>query len=498
MNKAIKSSNNNFQENNINNQGIKKDKYHKIPSHIFVTTMILLLLCLLNACANSPIKSYYHDSNEMLRSINQPQVITSNINLESNIVIKLDKQNILYNLEFATYLRLINEYNKSNQHFAVAQDIIDAWVFNWQNTTGGSIAQNLSANLVNDSILDYQTKDYEKTTLNSYHALNHIALNNWTNARIEIKKMYQLEDALANYNSVLYQQTKTDVKIPQNATQKDLYQKIIQKYNFSDINNIEVLKLKNSYQNAFSHYLAGYIFEALGEYSLSRPGYLKSGNLLPLNQLPQQALDQLDQRIDNNTAQNNSYADVLLIQEIGHAPQIKSEELHLPFMVNANNKRCLININLFFPRLINDSNNYLNNNFSIDDKLINSELFVNYDLMAARYLHDQMPHIISQNITKAIKNIAISLVSCQQNNDLYSAINMINIASSMLLDHADERTWVLLPQKIYLSRIKIPYGEHVLKLTINHQIYTYNIKIAYKYQIISMRLLNNQIYIQSN
>ena len=38
----------------------------------------------------------------------------------------------------------------------------------------------------------------------------------------------------------------------------------------------EVVSLKNSYQSAFSHYLAGFVYEALGEKDLAAPGASRS------------------------------------------------------------------------------------------------------------------------------------------------------------------------------------------------------------------------------
>jgi hypothetical protein len=56
----------------------------------------------------------------------------------------------------------------------------------------------------------------------------------------------------------------------------------------------EVVNLKNSYQSAFSHYLAGFVYEALGEKDLAAPGYRKAAELRPNTPLLEQALLDLD------------------------------------------------------------------------------------------------------------------------------------------------------------------------------------------------------------
>ena len=42
-----------------------------------------------------------------------------------------------------------------------------------------------------------------------------------------------------------------------------------------------MLALKNGYQNALSHYLAGFMYEVLGESGLAAPGYRKAIELKP-------------------------------------------------------------------------------------------------------------------------------------------------------------------------------------------------------------------------
>ena len=42
-----------------------------------------------------------------------------------------------------------------------------------------------------------------------------------------------------------------------------------------------MLALKNGYSNALSHYLAGFLYEVLGESGLAAPGYRKAIELKP-------------------------------------------------------------------------------------------------------------------------------------------------------------------------------------------------------------------------
>ena len=99
-------------------------------------------------------------------------------------------------------------------------------------------------------------------------------------------------------------------------------------YPVQSIDNPEVNTLRNSYQSAFSHYLAGYVYEALGEPSLAAAGYRQAIELQPNQPLLEHALAGLDSRI---AARDEGYTDVLFVVESGTAPARKSQQFNLPF-----------------------------------------------------------------------------------------------------------------------------------------------------------------------
>jgi hypothetical protein len=447
--------------------------------------IVLALLCtiFLVNCANNPFSSYKSRSDNMLNSL-----YTQHNHNSADTYGSTSHPDILFFMEYGTFLKLTDDYTQSNIQFNNAQLMIESWVNSWQNSTGGNVFNTGVKMIINDNATDYEPKGYEKTMLSTYKALNNINLGNSQYARIEIKRMYQTEQAIYNYNLALYNKEKNDTNnIKANSTESRLYSEILHKYNFSDINSPDVLALKNSYQVAYAHYLAGFIFEALKEPSLSRPGYLKAGQLAPLNKLPQQSIDNLDK----GTTGKNGFSNVLIIEEVGHAPQIQSENLHFPFYTNINGRACPTNINVFFPKLIFDNQNNLGYNYQIDGNNIDQELFTNFDLMAARAIHDNISHIIMRNISAAVRNVSMSAISCTQGSSL---LNLAGIVTGVLLDHADERTWVLLPSKVYLSRVQLPLGKHTLSIYINGNNIKKEINIDRPYQVINLRVVGNNLY----
>ncbi len=440
------------------------------------------------SCANNPLSSYKSVTDQRINSLTASDDITT-------VIAAQDTDDVLYNMEFGTLLRMQSNYESSQLYYSKAQNIINTWTELWKNSTQGKITDSTKALLINDNVNDYDPRGYEKTMLPTMSALNQIDLNRFDNARIEITRMYQSEQAIDNYNSIKYEYARQEAqKIKQDKTDNYLEQQIKNSYDFKDINSPDVLALTNSYQNAFSHYLAGFVFEALNEPSLSRPGYVKAGQLQPKNVLIQQSIDNLDK----NQTRRSGYTNLLIVQEIGHAPQIKSKETSIPIDLNAvgTQNSCLNMINIFYPTLVMDKNQIASYSYKLDNTLMTPIMMADIDLMAKRSINDEMPYIITRNIVAAVRNITLSQASCSAGGSLGALLSIGASISGMLIDKADERNWNLLPSKINLNRVQLPYGKHTIMVTVNGINYQKEINLTNPYQVFVYRIIGNKIFFE--
>jgi hypothetical protein len=448
--------------------------------------IIAQLTCVgLSFCAASPFASYKTSSDYTLNQVSQGKLATA-MAAESTM-------DPLYNLEYGQLQRLQSHYSLSNYYFSLVQESLAAWVLNWNSSLGGKLSAEGLALLINDNLQVYQLRAYEKTFLATYSALNHLNLNDWEHARVEIKRMYQFEEAIANYNQALYANYQIEAQaLKHNQAQDYLAQQIMQEYNFSDINSPQVLALKNSYQNAFSHYLAGFVFEALNEPSLARPGYIKAGQLSPRNQLIQSSLKQLDLQ----HRPNQGSTELLVIEEVGHAPQIQSRAVHIPlqFKLGSQQGNCINMVNLFFPQLVITNKNSAVYQFNLDSQQVKPSTLVDLKLMASRALVDDLPHLIARNVAAAARNIIASQGACSAGGNLGLLLSLGSSLGGALLDHVDERSWTLLPQYINVARVRLPYGRHKIQLKLAGVVQQQEIYLNQAYQVISLRIIDSQVY----
>ena len=173
----------------------------------------------------------------------------------------------------------------------------------------------------------YDGHDYEKVMLSTQLALNHLLNGKWDLARTEIKKTHEREAIIAQYRA---QETDAVEKASHqkgvSTTFKDL-----NGYPVATLNSPDVSELKNGYQSAFSHYLAGFVYEALNEPSLAAPGYRQAIELRPNIKLLEEGLAGLDYR---NHDLNANTTDVLLVVESGAAPALSSITIPIPVFYN--------------------------------------------------------------------------------------------------------------------------------------------------------------------
>jgi len=446
-----------------------------------VISLSLLSISLV-ACANNPFRSYNKESTNAIKSLNQGKtsVVLEQCESSSDVVLQM---------ECGSVQRFDSSYSKSNVNFSNANLYVDAWAASFHNKTGGAVLDATQAGLLNDSAIDYQVKDYEKVMLSTYKSMNLISLGQYDDARIEMQRMYQLEQVIKNYREQLYAQTQANTQKEQqysSAPSLDKFEAANRsKYDFTSLDDPTVLALKNGYQSAFSHYLAGYLFEALGEPDLARPGYLNSYKINPTT-LSGDAVKNLD----NNNLVQNGYTDLLIIEEVGHAPQLKSVNLNVPYNFGSNN--CVGAVSIAFPELTVDKTDYPASNISVNGKAMSPIMLTDIDLMAKRSLKDNIPNLFINNMIRVTRDVVAQQLACKSGNAFVSLGTTLSTA--FLSSQADERSWVFLPSKFYVTRVRVPYGQVKLDMNTQSGSRSYNLNVSQPYQVVDFRIMGSTVY----
>lgn len=250
---------------------------------------------------------------------------------------------LLLHLEKGEMLRIGARYKESLDAFAVA----DRKVVEWEATAKSNPALlmgHVGAIFGGDNTRAYEGQDYEKVMLTTRMAMDRISLGDLDTARVDIKRTHEREAVIAEFRA------KETAAAEQQARDKGVKPggRELNGYPIETLNDPEVLKLKNGYQNALSHYLAGFVYETLDEPGLAAPGYRKAIELRPDLPVLEEGLRGLDARTAYGRKKTGT--DVLFIVEAGNAPARRSQKVTFPVPTN----KGLIAVSLAFPVIYPD------------------------------------------------------------------------------------------------------------------------------------------------
>ncbi|MDO9048952.1 MAG: hypothetical protein Q7U66_14625 [Methylobacter sp.] len=440
------------------------------------TSLALPILLTITLSGCSVMRSYDDELKQTIDLAGQGQLDQALTQHESNNT--GGDFDLLYYLEKGELLRLKSQYKDSAGAWLLADQKVNEWE-NEAKIRAGAILENAGAVILNDKTRRYDGHDYEKVMLSTRLALDHLLSGDWNAARTEIKKTHEREAIIAEINA------KDNEALEQESKEKGITTtfKDLNGYPVETLSSAEVTTLKNGYQSAFSHYLAGFVYEALNEQGLASPGYRQAIELQPDIKILEDGLATLDAR---PSLRKPSKTDVLFVVESGSAPALSSVTIPVPVIVSN-----LGVIPISFPVLHSDPSHTLQpGTLGIDGKdTLPLAAVTSLDTMSKRALRDDMPGIIVRGILRAAAKAMSQKVLMDQGGGAAIAGIALNVAN-VITESADERTWRTLPATISIGRVTLPSGKHDIAIGSSKQ----SIDIQGSHAVVVTRLLGNQVY----
>ena len=434
----------------------------------------LTLSAILTGCAT--LQSHDELASDMQATHRTAGIPAALAKLEASATTESDKQALLYNLERGELLRMEHRYADSNQAFLLADTKVKEWE-EATRTNPDRLMGTLGAALISERLKTYEGQDYEKVWLTTRLAMNRIAQGDFDNARVDIKRTHEREAVIAEFRA------KETLAAEEEAKEKGAASgsKEINGYPVETLNDPEVLALKNGYQNALSHYLAGYLYEVLNEPGMAAPGYRKAIELKPETPVLEEGLRGLDDRTSFTWKRRQRMTDVLFIVEAGDAPARKPKNFSLPVPTG----NSIIAVSLSYP-VIEPSTDPLLTRVTVGEQDFALEKVVDVNVMARRALKDEMPGMVLRGATRALAK-GVMQDQLQKNAGVLGGL--IGALAAVTTEKADDRMWRMLPGRVYVARGYLPPGEH--RLTIDGRPVDTPIRIDGQYALVPVRLYHN-------
>lgn len=387
------------------------------------------------------------------------------------------EKDLLYYFEKGAVLSAGGDFAQSQTTWRSAEQMIIERQDTIQ-TTGDKLLAAMGdhwGSIINDKLRRYDGYDYEKVMLTTQMALNQLALNDFDGARADIKKTHEREALIARQRELEYEKIEEAAK----AQGARVHYRDLQGYPVVMLESPAVIALKNGYQSAFSHYLAGFTYEALGEKDLAAPGYRQAIELRPDVAFFQQALRDLD-----SPGLKADESDVLIIVQSGLAPARSS--VRVPYPVKLADGQVIV-ANISFPVMVPDTSTPPVTQVSIDGRQKKLITVNSITEMSLRTLRDDMPGIIQRTTYRAFLAADVQGTDNRRNPSKASYVTHWDA-----FEHADTRTWRTLPDLTQVVRLRLKKGEHLISLS--NTTAPLKIRIDQHRQMIGLRVLGGQIY----
>jgi hypothetical protein len=143
---------------------------------------MLLALAVIQSCA-----TYYDKTKQIEEAIVHNDFDRAKKKIRSNKFLKKKRNSLLFHLEMGKICHLNNEFDTSNFHFDLADDMMKE-----MNKMGDFAISTLT----NPSLQKYRASDYEKIMVHYYKALNYLKLGKMEDAVVEARQLNLVEQAL--------------------------------------------------------------------------------------------------------------------------------------------------------------------------------------------------------------------------------------------------------------------------------------------------------------
>lgn len=308
-----------------------------------------------------------------------------------------------------------------------------------------------NALLTNDSAIGYIPAAYEMSMLHSYKALNYVYKRDIESALVEIRRANKVQ-----VDALLDNQSEFDNAVAQ------------AQQHYPDMDNL-TRSVKNGFQNAYTFYLSGLLYQAANQGDDAYIDYKKALEIQPNNPYLQHDLlrlakqqgfaddyQQFKRQFGDANAINKHQGEVVILFEQGLIPKQHEFKLRLPISTSQGDARFY---SLAMPVYINNAYSSAVNSIKINDHVLALSPLVHLEALAAKTLEQQVAGRVSRQILRLVAKEKLRAELARSAGDVGNILaNLYNLAS----EQADTRSWLTLPNQISVARRPLNAGEHQL------------------------------------
>jgi hypothetical protein len=357
-------------------------------------------------------------------------------------------EDLLWSMQLGSLERINQNHTQSNDYFDKAEQMLN--YFDYQNETIDSFA----AIATSDNIIPYVGEEYDGIMINTYKALNFMALGNNKLARVEFnraldrqrrakekftKEIAKLQEELDK------EQAKEDSQVKENVDNPEIDQLITDRYP-----GLYNFKAYPDFINPFSTYIAGIFFNLIGDHSKAAPLLKEAYGMVSDNEYLAQDIAITEQVLDGQKEFKDT---VWVIFENGMGPVKDEFRIDIPLFAKTEKVKY---VGIALPKLEFREQAYPSLSITAAGQNYTTEQVADMDRVIQTEFEKDFKGILTRTIISTTSKAAAQYTLDKKGDSSAQLASFLVAAYQFATTAADVRIWTTLPKDFQVARFPIP------------------------------------------
>jgi hypothetical protein len=363
------------------------------------------------------------------------------------------KEDLLWSMQLGSIERMNKNYSQSNEYFDSSEKMLN--YFDYQNKTLDSTA----AIVTNENIVPYVGEEYDGIMVNTYKALNFIALGDKELARVEFNRALERQRRAAeNFaeeikklkKQIDEEDAKEDSPVKDNVDNPEIQKLIEERYP-----TLFDFKAYPDFVNPFTTYIAGIFFNLVGDYSKAAPLLKESYGMVSDNDYIEQDFALTEQVLDGKKEFKNM---VWVIFENGMGPVKEEFRIDVPLFIEKErgNKGDFKYFGIALPKLVFREESFPYLTIEAEGQSYKTREVANMDRVIETEFQKDFKGILTRAIISATSKAVAQYALSKKGDGKIQLASLLVAAYSFATTAADVRIWTTLPKNFQSARLNIP------------------------------------------
>ncbi len=357
-------------------------------------------------------------------------------------------EDLLWSMQLGCLERIKQNHRESNTYFDKSEEMLN--FFDYQNKALDSTA----AIAVSENIVPYLGEEYDGIMVNTYKALNFMALGENELARVEFNRALDRQrrakenfaKEIAKLKDELEQEQKKEKShVKENVDNPKIQELIADRYP-----GVYEFQAYPDFVNPFTTYMAGVFFNLVGDHSKAVTFLKESHGMVSDNKYIAEDMAITEQVLDGQAELKDT---IWVVFENGMGPLKEESRIDIPLFV-ATDKVKYIGIAL--PKLSVREQAYPHLSIRAAGQTYNTQLVADMDRVVQTEFNKDFKGILTRAIMSATAK-AVAQYALQKQDDSSAKLASVFVAVySYATTAADVRIWTMLPKNFQVARLPMP------------------------------------------